>query len=353
LHVKRIISLSFATFAVVMAVGVGTAAAAGLTGAGSTLVAPLVAKWAAGYQSQSGTSVTYGAVGSGAGITAITSRTVDFGASDAPLTADQFTACNGCVQIPWALSATAISFNLPGIKTLKMSGPVLSEIYLGQITNWNDPAIAKLNKGVTLPNLTITPVFRSDGSGDTYAFTDYLSHVNPTFSTKVGTSTQVSFPTGASGKGNSGVAAVIGSTSGAIGYISAFYVRDAGLTEAQLQNAAGNFEYAYLPNIEDAANSFKAVGANNEMHIVDPIPSRKDKTKQQKAKDPATNAYPLSTFTYAIVPKAAKQLSSLVKFIDYALSPTGQAFGPPLTFAALPKYVLKAAQATVASLTQG
>ncbi|HTU96018.1 MAG TPA: phosphate ABC transporter substrate-binding protein PstS, partial [Solirubrobacteraceae bacterium] len=203
--------------AAVLAVGasagfISTAAASAdsgtLNGAGSTLVAPLEAEWAAAFNSRTGNTVNYNPVGSGTGIADITSRTVDFGASDAPLTPSQAGSCNGCVEIPWALSATGVGYNVPGAgKKLHLTGTLLAQIYLGNITTWNNPAIQKVNKGVHLPNLKITPVFRSDGSGDTYAFTNYLSQVNSTWRSKVGLGTAVSFPTGASGKGNSGVTA--------------------------------------------------------------------------------------------------------------------------------------------------
>lgn len=146
-----------------------------LTGAGSTFVAPLVAQWVNEWGGKSGVQMTYAPIGSGGGIASITARTVDFGASDAPLSTDQFAACNGCVQIPWALSATAVAYNIPGAKPhLHITGPVLADIYLGKIRKWNDPAITKLNPGVNLPDLDITPVYRSDGSGTSYNFTDYL-----------------------------------------------------------------------------------------------------------------------------------------------------------------------------------
>ena len=202
------------------------ASAYSLTGAGSTLVAPLEAYWAKDFNSRYGDSVTYSSVGSGAGIAQITARTVDFGASDAPLTPTQAAACKECIQIPWALTATGISYNVAGLKRLYLTGPVLADIYLGTITNWDAPQIAKLNKGETLPNLKITPVYRSDGSGDTYAFTDYLSRISPTWKSKVGNATSVSFPTGVGGKGNAGVTAVVQSTPGAIGYIEVSYIID-------------------------------------------------------------------------------------------------------------------------------
>ena len=180
-----------------------------LVGAGSTLVAPLLAQWSSDYAKKTGVTVTYGAIGSGGGIAQITARTVDFGASDAPFTPDQASSCKDCIQLPWALGATLVSYNLKGAPAkLKLSGPVLADIFLGKITHWNDPAIAKLNPGATLPSTTITPIYRSDGSGDTYAFTDYLAKVSPEAKSKLGVSTQVNFPKGIGGKGNDGVAAV-------------------------------------------------------------------------------------------------------------------------------------------------
>ena len=203
--------------------------------------------------------MTYGAVGSGAGITAISGKTVDFGASDAPLTSTQAAACSGCIEIPWALAGTGLSYNLSGMAHLNLSGPVIADIFLGTITNWNDPQIQKLNKGETLPSQKITPVYRSDGSGDTYAFTSYLSKVSPTWASKVGFGTSVSFPAGTGGKGNSGVAAVVAATPGAIGNNSWFYIRQAGLKAVAVQNSAGKFVYPYDPYVADAAALVKNV----------------------------------------------------------------------------------------------
>ena len=197
-----------------LATGIMTSSAAAtgsLTGAGSTLVAPLEAYWAQEFQHLYGDTVTYAAVGSGAGIAQISARTVDFGASDAPLSSTQAAGCNGCVQIPWALTATGVAFHLEGIRKLNLTGPIVASIFLGKITSWNDPAIAKINKGISLPSLKITPVFRSDGSGDTYAFTDYLSRISPAWKSQVGNATAVNFPTGVGGKGNDGVTAVVSS----------------------------------------------------------------------------------------------------------------------------------------------
>jgi phosphate transport system substrate-binding protein len=305
------------------------ATAANLTGAGSTLVAPLMAKWSQDFQSKTGVGVTYGAVGSGAGISQITARTVNFGASDAPLTAAQAQSCNNCIQIPWALTATGIAYHINGVKRLNLTGPVIAAIYLNHITKWNDPSIQKLNKGVKLPDLKITPAFRSDGSGDTYAFTDWLSRISPSWKRKVGSSTQVSFPVGVGGKGNDGITAVVSATNGSLGYISASYIIAHGLQAAALQNNAGKFVFPNLRNISAAAKVVKTVPANNELHIVNSPKSLPE-------------AYPLSTFTYVIVPRVSKETGNLARFILYAMGP-GQQFGAALDFAPIPKVVLKAA----------
>ena len=182
-----------------------------ITGAGSTFVSPLVSVWTPALGSAYGYTVQYSAVGSGAGIQSITNRQVDFGASDAPLTPDQFTACKGCVQIPWALSATTVAYNVPGAPAhLNLDGPTIAKIFLGDISNWNDPAIKALNKGANLPDLKITPVFRSDGSGTTYAFTDYLSSASAALEVQGRQlDAAVSFPTGIGARGSSGVAGLV------------------------------------------------------------------------------------------------------------------------------------------------
>ena len=307
-----------------------------ITGAGSTLVAPIEAEWANAFQARTGNSVTYNAVGSGTGIKNISARLVDFGASDAPLTPAQAISCHSCWQIPWALSATGVGFHLNGVRKLRLTGPVLAGIYLGQITNWSDSRIASLNRGVHLPNLKITPVFRSDGSGDTYAFTNYLSDVSRTFKSRVGYATTVSFPAGVGGNGNSGVTAVLESTNGAIAYIAVSYLIAHSLPAAAIKNAAGKYEYPNLVNIENAAKTVKRVPGNNEMHIVNPPRSAKI-------------AYPISTFTYAIVPASSPNAAIIRQFISYAIGP-GQAFGPALDFAPIPKVVLRAAKRTIAKI---
>jgi phosphate transport system substrate-binding protein len=326
--------------AVAAAVGCATVAFAApamasttINGAGSTLVAPLEGEWATAFASKTGDSVNYQAVGSGTGISDIIGHLVDFGASDAPLNSTQASQCSDCVVVPWAVSATGVGYNLPGIHRLRLNAAALSGIYLGQITKWNDSRITRLNKGEHFPNLTITPIFRTDGSGDTYAFTNYLSHVNRTWASKYGKGTQVTFPAshGAGGKGNSGVTSLMESTQGSIAYIAVSYLFARRLPAASLLNRAGHWEKPNLASIQNAANSVHGIGSNG-VSIVDPPKS-------------ARIAYPISTFTYAIV---HSNVSSVVKqFIKFAVSPSGQQFGPGLDFAALPTVVVNAARAAL------
>ena len=332
--------------ACLVALGAVTAAGAKgndttIVGAGSTFVAPLVAAWTPALGHAFGYTVQYSAVGSGAGIAAITSNQVDFGASDAPLNPAQQQACSDCVQIPWALSAVAVAYNIPGAPVhLNLDGNTISKIFLGQITNWNDPAIAALNKGANLPNLKITPVFRSDGSGTSFAFTDYLSSVNSTWSSKIGTSTQPAFPAGQGAKGSSGVAGLISRTSGSIGYVDIAYATTNHIRFAAVRNAAGVFLYPSLRRIEAAASAFTKVPANNEMHIVNPPKSDK-------------LGYPISTYTYVIVHQKSAHAAELRKMIFWCLT-QGQStqYAAKLTFAKLStvKAVLVASEKTLKTL---
>ncbi len=309
-----------------------------ITGAGSTFVAPLVSAWTPAIGHAFGITVQYSAVGSGAGIAAITANQVDFGASDAPLNPAQVSACPDCIQIPWALSAVAVAYNVQGAPVhLNLDGNTLSKIFLGQITKWNDPAIAALNKGANLPDLAITPVFRSDGSGTSYAFTDYLSGVNGTWKTKIGTSTQPAFPAGQGAKGSSGVAGLISRTNGAIGYVDIAYAIKNHIRFAAVRNAAGHFLFPSLRRIEAAAASFSKVPSNNELHIVNPPKS-------------AATAYPISTYTYVIVHKKSSHAAELRKLIFWALTQGQQSeFAAKLTFAPMSteKPVLVAAEKTL------
>ncbi len=308
-----------------------------LVGAGSTLVAPLMSKWQSDYASRTEETVTYGAIGSGGGIDQITSRTVDFGASDAPLTPEQFEEAEGVEQIPWALSGTVPAYNVSGApENLKLSGEVLAGIYLGKITQWDDPAIAKLNSGASLPSTKITPVYRSDGSGDTYAFTNYLSTISPEFKSTVGTSTTVKFPTGVGAEKNDGVAAAISQTDGAIGYVGLAYALSNELSMPLVENSAGNFPEPGVESVEAAADAVSKVGPNNEISLAN-LPST------------AEGAYPISTYTYVIVPLESDKAEALKKFIAYAIGP-GQEYGPDLDFTPLPKQVIAADKKAIAKI---
>jgi phosphate transport system substrate-binding protein len=301
-------------------------------------VAPLMAQWAPDYNSKAGVTITYGPVGSGGGIDAITNRTVDFGASDAPLSSDQATACMDCVQIPWALAATVVTYNVKGVPDkLKLTGDVLTDIFLGTITTWNDPKIASLNPGVNLPGTHITPIYRSDGSGDSYVFTNYLSSVSSDWKSKVGASTQPSFPAGQGAEKNSGVAAAVQSTDGAIGYVAVSYIAADSLNEALLQNAAGNYPEPSTDAIGAAAAAVTTIQPDGSIPLVNPPAS-------------AADAYPLSTYSYAIVPKTSPKAAALKKFFTYAVT-DGQTFGPDLGFPSLPDSVVTHDKQAIASIT--
>jgi phosphate transport system substrate-binding protein len=308
-----------------------------VVGAGSTLVAPLAAEWSNDYAKRSGVTVTYGAIGSGGGIAQMTARTVDFGASDAPLTPSQASACKDCVQLPWALGATLVSYNIAEAPAkLKLSGPVLADIFLGKITHWDDAAIAKLNPGATLPSTPITPVYRSDGSGDTYAFTDYLAKVSPGWKSSRGVSAQVNFPKGIGGRGNDGVAAILSRQKGAIGYLGISYVLSNDLPYALISNAAGNYPEPGPATITAAANAVKAIPPGNAISLTNPPAS-------------APDAYPLATYSYVLFPTTSGKAKALRQFVTYAIGP-GQRFGAKLRFAPLPAHVVSADKKTLARL---
>lgn len=306
-----------------------------LVGAGSTFVAPLVAQWEADYvKSPAAVTITYGAIGSGGGVDQITARTVDFGASDAPLSSDQATACKGCIQIPWSLGAVAITYNVKGLQNkIHLTGPVIADMFMGKITSWNDPEIAKLNPGVSLPDTHITPVYRSDGSGTSFAFTDWLTKVSPDWANSVGTSTQPPFPTGTGAEHSSGVVAAVQATDGAVTYVDLAYVQANALQYALLQNAAGNYPEPGTKSVIEAAK----VGTTNpdgSISLVNPPAS-------------AADAYPDATFTYVIVPQDSKKASTLKAFLQYAIGPTGQAFGPDLGYPKLPSSIVASDQALI------
>jgi phosphate transport system substrate-binding protein len=325
---------------IVLAASSGSAqarpSASELTGAGSTFVSKLVQTWIPKVDGQLGIKLTYGPIGSGGGIQAITNRTVDFGASVAPLTPDQFAACKSCVQIPWALSATSISYRGDGLPNhIHLTGPVLANIFLGKIKKWNAPAIQALNKGKNLPNLDITVIHRSDGSGTTYNFTDYLSSVSKEWKTKVGKGTSVNWPAGIGARGSAGVSAALSQTQGGITYVDVAFSLTNHFKYAKVKNRAGVYQTPGLRGITAAGKTILRVAPNNGgLSVVNP-------SKRQPL------AYPICTFVYMIVPRETSKAPDIKKFMNWALT-RGQQDGPKLLFAPLPKVVLKASQKTLA-----
>jgi phosphate transport system substrate-binding protein len=336
------ITILAALAALVSVIAAGTAAAGKqdtvIQGAGSTFVAPLVAQWVNPVGSAFGYSLQYSGIGSGGGVSAVTARTVDFGASDAPLTPDQFTACKGCVQIPWALSATAIIYNLSGVKNLlHMDGPTLAKIFSGDITSWDDPAIQKLNKGVNLPSQKIAIVHRSDNSGTTYNLTDYLSSVSPSWKSSLGKGVAVNWPVGTGQRGSSGVAAGVSQTPGGVGYTDVAYALTNHLKFFAMKNANGKYATPGLKGILAAASSdIKPDPQTNELSIVNP-PKK------------FALAYPISTYTYVIVPTSAPKAAELRKFLFWAVT-KGQSYGPKLLFQPIPRPVLVVAEKTISKI---
>ncbi|HKD95553.1 MAG TPA: phosphate ABC transporter substrate-binding protein PstS [Gaiellaceae bacterium] len=301
-----------------------------VNGAGSTFVAPLVNKWMGPVQSQLGITLNYNPNGSTGGVQAITTHEADFGASDAPLS--QFNpTCTTCVQIPWALAATAVIYNVGhgSLQHLKMTGPVLAQIYLGKITKWNAPAIKKLNKGKNLPSTSITVVHRSDGSGTTFNFTDYLSHVSHTWKSQVGTGTSVNWPTGEGEGHSSGVAGTVKSTDGAIGYVDVDYAVVNHLGIMVMKNRAGNFVQPRAAGIKAAAALDTHPAKDGSLSIVNPPASHKYR-----------NAYPICTYTYVDVQRASgANTANIKRLISWAVT-KGQSYGPPIIFEPLPKAVV-------------
>jgi len=305
-----------------------------ITGAGSTFVAPLVAQWTAHY---SAADINYSPIGSGAGIAQISARTVDFGASDAPMTPDQFSNCHGCVQIPWAFAATSLPYNVSGVGYgLKLTGPIVANIYLGHIKKWNDKRIKAINKGVNLPNEDIVPIYRSDGSGTSYNFTDYLSKVSKEWKKRVGKSTQPAFPAGVGARGSSGVAAKLGSTRGGITYVDVAYAYRNAYKIAKLRNRAGKFMLPSVKSLTAVSKRVTSVPKNNAISVVNPPKTVKF-------------GYPLCTFTWVIAPLRTSKAPQLKSFINWAVT-RGQQYGHPLLFLPIPKAVQTAAKKTAAKL---
>jgi phosphate transport system substrate-binding protein len=241
---------------ITVAAPVGAAQAQQITGAGSTFAAPIYAKWGDASSGATGLKLNYQAVGSGAGINQINNRTVDFGASDMPVAADQL-AAHKLMQFPTVIGGVDIIVNIPGIKAneLKLTGEIVADIYLGKITKWNDKAIEAINPGLKLPRTAIAPVHRADGSGTTFVFTDYLGMVSPEWKSKVGASTSVNWPVGAGAKGSDGVAATVRQISGGIGYDESAYAAQNNLTTTLMRNAAGKFVAPTMAAFEAAATN--------------------------------------------------------------------------------------------------
>jgi len=299
-------TFKFATAGLVAAVFSISAFAQDVTGAGASFPAPLYAKWASDFNKATGVKINYQSVGSGAGIKQIEAKTVDFGASDAPLKDDELQA-KGLMQFPTVIGGVIPVVNIPGIKPgeLKLNGQVLGDIYLGKVTKWNDPAIKALNGSLNLPDAAIAPVRRADGSGTSFLFTNYLSKVNAEWKSKVGEGTAVNWPTGAGGKGNEGVAAFVNRLPNSIGYVEYAYVKQNKMTYAQLQNAAGTFV-----SPDDSAFKAAAAGADWNKSFYQVLTN-------QAGKD----AWPITGATFILMHKVQDKpanATSVLKFFDWA-----------------------------------
>jgi len=315
-----------------------------ISGAGSTFAAPVYQQWASALP---GLTVNYQAVGSGAGLTALEAKTVDFGASDPPLKpADEAAlAKNGspAVQIPMFLGAITVSYNLPGVATgLKLEGKTIANIYLGRIKTWNDPEIKALNPGVNLPSTPITVIHRSDSSGTTSGFTSYLSEVDPEFKSKVGEGKDVQWPTGTGAKGNAGVAGAVEQTVGAVGYVEQAYALEHNFTYAAVKNKAGNFVSPTLASTS-AAGEGVTVPANLGIKVIN---------------SPTATAYPLTSQTFIVVnkdlckagiPGGENAAKGVVAFLDYGLG-QGQSILSQADYAALPASILAKSKEAAAGL---
>ncbi len=282
----------------------GFAAAEEITGAGSTFVYPLLAKWSDDYSRQSGVKINYQSIGSGGGIAQIKAGTVTFGASDMPLTpADLHEA--GLIQFPAVIGAVVPAVNLPGIApgALRLTGPALADIYLGRVKTWNDPEIVSLNPGLTLPALAITVVHRSDGSGTTFNWVDYLAKVSPEWKARIGEGTSVSWPSGVGGKGNEGVAAYIQRIKGAIGYLEYAYILQNKMTYALVQNAAGQYP-------APGKASFQAAAASAEW-------SKTSDFDLVLTNAPGDNAYPITATSFILIHRAAGATGAVKSALDF------------------------------------
>ncbi len=302
-----------------------------ITGAGATFPAPLYAKWASDYNKQTGVKVNYQSIGSGGGIKQIDSKTVDFGATDMPLT-DEVLKTKGQMQFPTVIGGVVPILNVAGIAPgqLKLTGPLLADIFLGKVSRWNDPAIKAINPGVNLPDTAIAQVRRADGSGTTFLFTNYLSKVSPDWKAKVGEGTAVSWPVGAGGKGNEGVAAFVGRLPNSLGYVEYSYVKQNKLNYALVQNAAGNF-------VKPEDDTFKAAAAGADWA---------KSFYQILTNQPGKDSWPLSGATFILMhtsqDKPANGIEAL-KFFNWAYA-NGEKSAADLDYVPMPPAAVAAIQ---------
>ena len=335
---QRFLGLA-ATLVIGLAPTASVFAATTLNGAGATFPYPIYSKWFDEYNKKNPEiQINYQSIGSGGGIRQFTARTVDFGASDGPMTDKQLFSVDGkALHIPTVLGAVVPSFNLPGVTDLKLDGDTLAGIFLGKIKMWTDPAIAALNPGVTLPGAPITVVHRADGSGTTYCFVDYLSNVSNEWKTTVGKGTSVNWPVGLGGKGNEGVAGLIKQTQYSIGYVELIYAKQNNLSFAAVKNKAGKFVVADIDGVSAAA----AAAAKN-------MP--KDYRVSIVNAD-GENAYPISTFTWLLVyQNNPGQTGKILKdFLTWAMD-EGQKLAPGLGYAPLPDNVKEMVKQTITTI---
>ena len=306
------------------------AAAQDLTGAGSTFAKPIYDRWAAAYHTKTGIQVNYQGIGSGGGINQLSNEIIDFGASDGPMTDAQMAQAKGgpILHFPTVLGGVSITYNLPEVKSpLKFTGPLLADIYLGKVAKWNDPAIAALNPGVKLPNRDIIVAHRSDGSGTTYIFTDYLSTVSKPWASGPGKGIAINWPVGLGGKGSDGVSGIVKGTPGGIGYVEQAYADENKLPSGLIRNAAGEWVAPTLSSVTAAAaGAVSKLPANTDyrISIVNP---------------PGRGVYPIASFTWILVyehPKDPAKAKKLVDFLRWAYA-DGESMAGSLDYAPLPK----------------
>jgi phosphate transport system substrate-binding protein len=309
-----------------------------INGAGATFPAPLYSKWFSDYNKKlPELKFNYQAIGSGGGIKQITEHTVDFGASDAPLTDEQLTKAAGLLHIPTVMGAVTVTFNVPGVTALKLTPEALAGIFLGKVTRWNDPEIARPNASAKLPDSAIVVIHRSDGSGTSAIFTDYLAKVSPDWASTVGHATSVKWPVGLGGKGNDGVTGLVKQTPGSVGYVELAYARQNKLPVAALKNAAGAF-------VEPTMTSTSAAAAGVEI----PEDFRVSITNAA-----GKTAYPIASFTYLLIYKDqtdSKKGQAVGKFLWWAIH-DGQKAAPALDYAPLPLPVVKKVEAKLKTIT--